>query len=90
MTIDPVRAQALKRVQLKRGLLIHTLCYLLSNVIQVIVWWAYTPDLFFWPLWSILGWGVGLVIHFWAVNASGSAGEARVRQEMDRIQRREA
>ncbi|GAA1853354.1 2TM domain-containing protein [Asanoa iriomotensis] len=52
------------------GLRIHVLCYLVSNVIQVIVWWYYTPDQFFWPLWSILGWAVWLIIHYWWAKAS--------------------
>ncbi|WP_432990398.1 2TM domain-containing protein [Dactylosporangium sp. CA-233914] len=49
--------------QIKWGKRIHLLCYLVANVIQVVVWWLYTPDHFFWPLWSILAWGIGLAFH---------------------------
>ncbi|MFF5294362.1 2TM domain-containing protein [Paractinoplanes globisporus] len=51
------------------GLWIHIFWYVVANVAQVIVWWLVTPDIFFWPLWSILGWGIGLVAHIWAVRA---------------------
>jgi hypothetical protein len=45
------------------GLRIHAMSYVVANVIQVIVWWLYTPEHFFWPLWSIVGWAVGLAFH---------------------------
>ncbi|MFJ9710966.1 2TM domain-containing protein [Streptomyces sp. NPDC101234] len=51
------------------GLRIHLFWYVVANVAQVVVWAIFTPDLFFWPLWSILGWGIGLLSHFWAVRS---------------------
>ncbi|MFK3979684.1 2TM domain-containing protein [Micromonospora sp. NPDC050397] len=51
----------------KWGLWIHLLCYVLSNSAQVVVWWLFTPEHFFWPLWSIVAWGVGVSFHAWAV-----------------------
>ncbi|MFI6763843.1 2TM domain-containing protein [Micromonospora sp. NPDC050417] len=58
------------------GLRIHVLCYVAANVIQVLVWWLFTPEQHFWPVWSILGWGVGLAFHIWAV-ASPPRGSRR-------------
>ena len=55
---------------LRWGLWIHALWYVLANVAQIIVWAVVTPDIFFWPLWSIVGWGIGLVAHFVAVRAA--------------------
>ncbi|MCK9901778.1 hypothetical protein CC117_22155 [Parafrankia colletiae] len=52
--------------QLVWGLRIHVACYLLANLAQVLVWALATPDHFFWPLWSILAWGIGLGFHIWA------------------------
>lgn len=51
------------------GLRIHALCYVAANVIQILVWWQFTPELHFWPVWSIVGWGAGLVAHIWAVRS---------------------
>jgi hypothetical protein len=52
------------------GVRIHVLSYLVANLIQVLVWWLFTPELHFWPIWSILGWGAGLVVHVWVVRAA--------------------
>jgi cytochrome c oxidase assembly factor CtaG len=52
---------------MKGGLRIHILCYVLANLIQVLVWGLFTPEQHFWPLWSILAWGTGLAFHIWAV-----------------------
>ncbi|MER5429533.1 2TM domain-containing protein [Streptomyces sp. NPDC002588] len=51
------------------GLRVHLFWYIIANVAQVVLWAIFTPDHFFWPLWSILGWGIGLVIHLWAVRS---------------------
>ncbi|MEU7753062.1 2TM domain-containing protein [Micromonospora sp. NPDC049171] len=48
------------------GLRLHVLSYVIANPAQIVVWWFATPDHFFWPVWSILGWGVGLAFHVWA------------------------
>jgi hypothetical protein len=48
------------------GLWSHIIWYVLANVGQVVTWWFVTPEKFFWPLWSIAGWGIGLIIHIWA------------------------
>jgi len=48
---------------IKWGLWSHIIWYVLANVGQVFTWWFATPDLFFWPLWSIVGWGIGLGFH---------------------------
>jgi hypothetical protein len=58
------------------GVRIHALCYLAANLIQVLVWWLFTPELHFWPIWSIVGWGVGLVVHFWTVGAAVQKADA--------------
>ncbi|MFC6021394.1 2TM domain-containing protein [Plantactinospora solaniradicis] len=58
------------------GLRIHVLGYVAANAIQVLVWWLFTPEQHFWPVWSIVGWGVGLAFHIWAV-ASPSRGSRR-------------
>jgi hypothetical protein len=58
------------------GLLAHLLSYVLANLAQVVLWWLLTPDTFFWPLYSLVAWGIGLAFHVWAV-ASPSKVERR-------------
>jgi hypothetical protein len=55
---------------MRRGVQIHALCYVAANLIQVLVWWLFTPELHFWPIWSIIGWGAGLIAHIWGVRAA--------------------
>ena len=40
--------------------------YLLANIGQIFTWYYATPDDHFWPIWSIVGWGIGLGFHIWA------------------------
>lgn len=84
---DPVRTRAVRQLHLRRGLQAHILVYALANLTQIVVWWAYTPEQFFWPLWSVLGWGIGLVFHVWGVYAGSQLDEARIEREMNRIER---
>ncbi|MHB9858111.1 2TM domain-containing protein [Streptomyces sp. YIM S03343] len=60
-----------KSVQaMRRGLWIHLFWYIVANLAQILLWRLLTPDHFFWPLWSILGWGIGLVAHIWAFRSA--------------------
>ncbi|SDZ62443.1 2TM domain-containing protein [Asanoa ishikariensis] len=52
------------------GLWVHVLCYVVGIAAQVVLWRLLTPDHFFWPLWSFLGWTIGLAFHFWAVRSA--------------------
>ena len=55
------------------GLRIHVLSYVLGILAQVVLWWLLTPDIFFWPLWSMVGWGIGLAFHIRAVRRPSTA-----------------
>ena len=44
----------------------HVAGYLLANIGQIFTWYYATPDDHFWPIWSIVGWGIGLGFHIWA------------------------
>jgi hypothetical protein len=51
----------------KWGLRVHLLFYVVANLAQIITWWLYTPEQFFWPMWSLVFWGIGAAFHVWAV-----------------------
>lgn len=48
----------------------HVLAFVAISLVQVLIWWNTTPDQFFWPLYSILGWGVWVAFHAWFVSAA--------------------
>jgi hypothetical protein len=41
----------------------HATSYLLVMAMLVIIWVLTTPFGYFWPVWPMLGWGIGLVAH---------------------------
>ncbi|MFC5748440.1 2TM domain-containing protein [Actinomadura rugatobispora] len=51
----------------KWGFRADFIAYVVGVAAQIVVWWLVTPEHFFWPLWSMIGWGVGLGFHAWAV-----------------------
>ena len=54
---------AKKRVALKKSIFIHLTSYIIINIFLVAIYYLVMPGGYFWPIWSIMGWGVGLVIH---------------------------
>jgi len=41
----------------------HATSYLLVIAMLVIIWALTTPGGYFWPVWPMLGWGIGLAAH---------------------------
>lgn len=56
------RAAAIKRIKAKRDFRNHVAIYAIVNVMLVVIW-ALAGGGYFWPAWSIFGWGIGLCFH---------------------------
>jgi len=56
------RQGAIRRIQAKRGFRVHFAVYLAVNALLVLIW-ALTSATYFWPVWPMLGWGIGVVAH---------------------------
>ena len=80
---DNLREQARKRVQAKRDLATHVVAYLVINVALIVIW-AFTGQGYFWPIWVIGGWGVGLVLNIWDVLWRRPITDADVNAELSR------
>jgi len=78
-----LRRRAVKRLEDKRGLMAHTVAYVSVNLLLVAVWWV-TGASFFWPVFPIFGWGIGLAFHAWDV-LWPAAGEQQIQAEMERL-----
>lgn len=62
---DP-RHQAARRRAARRGVQIHVGAYLAGAVLMLAIWLAVaigTGEWYFWPIWPILGWGIGVASH---------------------------
>ena len=63
MTNEELLKLAKRRVILKKVLLWHLIVYVIINALLCGIYFLTTPGGYFWPMWSMLGWGVGLVLH---------------------------
>jgi uncharacterized ion transporter superfamily protein YfcC len=79
---DERREAAVKRVKAKRDFKTHVVVYLLVNAMLVVIW-AVTGAGYFWPIWVIAGWGVGLAINAWTVYFEKPISEDEIRREME-------
>ena len=83
-----LRDLAVERLKKKAEFRVHLLSYVMVNTFLVIIW-AMTSPGFFWPVFPIAGWGIGLVFHAWDAYGRGVPTEEQIRVEMDRLSRRE-
>jgi CHASE2 domain-containing sensor protein len=81
-----LRERAVRRLRKKSDFRTHLMIYLAFNAVLVVIW-AMTWHGFFWPIFPILGWGVGVVANAWDVYRRDEIDEDRVRREMDRLRR---
>ncbi|MGI9602122.1 MAG: 2TM domain-containing protein [Acidimicrobiales bacterium] len=78
---DP-RAAAVRRIKAKRDFWNHAAAFVIINIALVVIW-ALSGQGYFWPAWSIFGWGVGLAFHAWSVFGEDRAiTEEQIQKEM--------
>ena len=58
-----VAERAKQRRNELRDLRANLVSYLLVNTFLVLVWLVTTPGGYFWPIWPLLGWGLGVALH---------------------------
>lgn len=81
-----LRTRAVARLKRQADFRVHLMIYLIVNGCLTGIW-AMNDRPFFWPIFSIVGWGIGVL--FDAYDAFGhSPSEARIEREMKRIQER--
>ena len=78
-----MRERAVERLKKKRDFKAHLLAYVLVNASLVGIW-AATNTAFFWPIFPILGWGIGVLFNAWDVYWRTAPTEDQIRREMDR------
>ncbi len=93
MTIDDtrdlaLRERAVKRLKKRRDFYGHILVYLLVNAFLVVIWAVTSPGGFFWPVFPLVGWGIGVVMNAWDVFWAEEVSEDRIRREMDHLAHR--
>jgi 2TM domain len=83
---DVLREKAIKRLKKRRDFSGHLLVYVLVNAFLVVIWAMTDPDGFFWPVFPIVGWGIGVVLNAWDVYRNDEFDEEQIRREIERLQ----
>lgn len=78
------RAAAIKRIKAKRDFRNHVAVFVVINLMLVAIW-ALAGGGYFWPAWSIFGWGIGLAFHGYSAYVENRPiSEDEIRRELDR------
>jgi 2TM domain len=78
------RDRAVTQLKKQRDFRGHVLVYVLVNTFFVVIWAIITPHAFFWPVFPIAGWGIGVVMNAWDVYWRPEITEDDIRHEMER------
>lgn len=79
-----LRAKAVRQLKKRRDFAGHLLIYALVNTFLVAIWFV-TGAGFFWPIFPLVGWGIGVVMNAWDVWRGDEFTEEQVRREMARL-----
>lgn len=81
---DELRRMAVERIHKRSDFKAHLLAYVLVNTFLVAIW-AVTGAGFFWPVFPILGWGIGVAFNAWDVYRRPFPTEAQIQHEIDEL-----
>mgnify|MGYP001813365559 CR=1 FL=1 len=81
------RERAIRRVKAQRDFKTHVVVYLVVNAFLVGIWAAFGAG-FFWPVFVIGGWGIGLFFNWWsAYHEARPISEEEIQREMSKRRR---
>ena len=83
---DERREAAIARITDKRDFRNHAVIYGAVNILLVVIWAASGAG-YFWPIWPIAGWGIGLALHAWRTFGQKPISEAAIIEEMHRVEK---
>jgi hypothetical protein len=82
-TEEERREAAIRRLKAKRAFMQSLGAYVIVNAFLVGIW-ALSGQGYFWPIWVMGGWGIGIAFHAWSVYGRSGITEADVQREMQR------
>jgi len=89
MTDEELMQLARRKVAMKKTFQIHLAVYILVNLFLVFIFFVTTRnswDNYFWPIWPLMGWGLGLGIHGAVVYSNVfSSGNDQVMKEYQKL-----
>jgi hypothetical protein len=79
-----LRQQVVQRLHKQRDFRVHLVMYLAVNLFLVGIWW-FTSAGFFWPVFPIFVWGIGVVANGWEVYGRAEPTEEQIQREIGRL-----
>lgn len=80
-----LRERAVKQLKKRRDFRGHLLVYALVNTFLVVIWAVTSDGGFFWPIFPMAGWGIGVVMNAWDVWRPEEFDENQIEREMSRL-----
>ena len=80
-----LRDKAVKQLKKQHDFRGHLLVYVLVNTFLVVIWLVTDQHGFFWPVFPIVGWGIGVIMNAWDVYGRQEISEEDIEREMDRL-----
>lgn len=80
-----LRKRAHERLKQKRDFKMHVFMYVAVNAALVAIWAITSDDGLFWPIFPILGWGVGVAANAWDVYGRKPITDEEIQREADRL-----
>jgi hypothetical protein len=85
---DALHAAALQRLEKKREFRIHLSVFVVINALLWLAWglvYAYTGFTFPWPVFPLVGWGIGLGFHAYEAYFRRPFSQAQIEREAARL-----
>jgi predicted membrane channel-forming protein YqfA (hemolysin III family) len=83
-----LRQAAIARLRKKREFVQHLTVYAVMNGTFTLIWLLTMPGGFFWPMFPIFIWGIGIIFHAMDVYVPTKPSEERIQREMNRLAHR--
>lgn len=80
-----LRDKAVRQLKRQRDFRSHVLVYILVNTFLVVIWVVTGGHGFFWPLFPIAGWGIGVIMNAWDVYGRQEITEHDIQRKMHRL-----
>jgi hypothetical protein len=87
---EKLMSQARERVEAKIGFRSHVMVYITVNLCLTVMYFFASRGGYFWPGWSMAGWGIGLLVHGLGVYIKfhGKSHEEEIQREYRRLKER--
>ena len=85
---EDLRERAVARIKKRSDFHVHLLMYICFNAFVVLIWALTSQGGFFWPIFLICGWGIGLIANAWDVYRDDALTEDRIQREMAKLRDR--